>query len=118
MTREISNNDDVIDSREVNERITELQESTDELSQDERTELATLLALAQQGATIDDWQYGATLIRDSHFVDYARELAEDLGAISPNAEWPLSYIDWDAAADALQSDYTNVEFDRVTYWVR
>lgn len=29
-----------------------------------------------------------------------------------------NYIDWKRAAEALQSDYTSVEFDGVTYWVR
>lgn len=64
-----------------------------------------------------DW-YPATLVRDSHFEDYARELAEEIGAIPRDYSWPTSHIDWEAAARALQMDYSSVEFQGVTYWYR
>jgi hypothetical protein len=64
-----------------------------------------------------DW-YPVTLIRESYFEDYAQELAEDIGAISRDAQWPLSYIDWPRAAEALKMDYTGAEFDGVTYYFR
>lgn len=64
-----------------------------------------------------DW-YPVTLIRDSYFRDYAQELAEDIGAINADATWPNNCIDWERAARELQMDYTSVEFDGVTYWVR
>jgi len=32
--------------------------------------------------------------------------------------WPFSYIDWEAAADALRQDYLMVDFDGVNYWIR
>lgn len=121
MTREITSNDDTIDSRDVIARIEELgemiREGVDD-TDDDRAKLAALTALADQGENIDDWQYGATLIRESYFVTYAQELAEDIGAIDHNAGWPLRHIDWEAAADELEMDYTSVEFDGVTYWVR
>lgn len=72
--------------------------------------------LADEG--IEDWTFGATLIHESYFKTYAQELAEDIGAIDRDAAWPLSYIDWDAAADALKMDYTAVTFDGETYYVR
>lgn len=112
-----TNNDDVIDSRSVIARIDEL-EGEDELDDDDREELAALRAFAEEGESLSDWQYGETLIRDSYFEDYARELAEDIGAVNPNASWPLTYIDWEAASDALKMDYTSLDFDGVTYWGR
>lgn len=123
MTREITSNDDIIDSRDVIERLAELAELTtaEIVGRDLRDEMAeerALRELADQGDDIEDWQYGATLIRDSYFVEYAKQLADDIGAIDPNAAWPLSHIDWEAAADELQTDYTDIEFDGVTYWVR
>jgi antirestriction protein len=58
----------------------------------------------------------------AHFVSvakaYAQDFAEDIGAIDRNAGWPLGCIDWEAAADELKSDYSSIEFDGVTYWVR
>jgi len=87
-------------------------------------ELKTLEELADelQGLGGDhqwggDW-YPGYLIRDSHFKDYAMELADDIGAIDSNTSWPLTCIDWDQAARELQYDYSSVEFDGVTYWCR
>ena len=64
-----------------------------------------------------DW-YPLTLIRDSYFEDYARELAEDCGMINDNAGWPNNCIDWEKAARELQYDYSSVDYDDVTYWYR
>jgi hypothetical protein len=115
---DISNNDDIIDSRDVIERIAEL-EDIDDRDEDEAGDLAALLALAEEAeGYAEGWQYGEALIRDSHFEDYARELADDIGAISGDEAWPLTCIDWEAAAEALQQDYTSVDFDGVTYWIR
>lgn len=115
---EISNSDDVIDSRQVIERIEELQ-GNDERDQDENRELTSLLALQEEAEGYSsDWKYGAILVRDSYFKDHAQELAEDIGAINSDATWPNNCIDWDQAARELQMDYTSVEFDGVTYWVR
>ena len=82
-------------------------------------ELAALQALADEASGYAaDWKYGETLIRDSYFRDYAMELADDIGAVPDNAQWPTTCIDWDQAARELQMDYTAVDFDGVTYWVR
>jgi hypothetical protein len=93
-------------------------EGIEPLTEDEAEELAALLALQDEASGASDWTYGETLIRDDYFKDYAQELAEDIGAINPEASWPLNHIDWGAAADALKMDYTPVEWSGVTYWVR
>lgn len=119
MSYTVDNSADVLDSRNILERLAEL-ESTEDRDEEENTELATLTALIDeidQNAG-DSARDGVTLIRDSYFEDYARELAEDIGAIDRNAGWPNSYIDWEAAADALKQDYSTVDFDGVDYWVR
>jgi antirestriction protein len=36
--------------------------------------------------------------------DYAEELADDIGAIPDDLSWPLTHIDWDAAARDLEYD--------------
>ena len=151
MARDISNSDDVIDSRDVIKRIDELTSERDDLQeaiddaqqatpQDEHAidaqraarealadwnddyaeELAALVALQEQAGYSEDWQHGATLIRESYFEDYAQQLAEDIGAIDPKKSygWPLDCIDWEQAARELQQDYTSVEYDGITYWVR
>lgn len=59
-----------------------------------------------------------TLVLESAFEEYAEELASDIGAIDSDAGWPLSYIDWEAAADALRVDYTSVTYDGDDYLIR
>ena len=90
--------------------------------QDAAIELHMLESLADelQGMGGDhQWEgnwYPACLIRDSHFKDYAMELADDCGMIPDNAAWPMTCIDWDQAARELQMDYSSAEIDGVTYW--
>jgi hypothetical protein len=143
MPTPITNTQDVIDSRDVIERIAELEgeasrryddehpegiswgEIADSqaegygLEEEELAELFALRALAVQGADYcADWEYGEALIHDAYFVTYAQELADDIGAIKSDAGWPLTYIDWVSAADALKMDYTALDFDGATYWAR
>lgn len=113
----MDNSEDIIDSRDVIARIAELED--EERDEDEEAEYVALVAFAEDGENyIADWTYGEALIRDSYFEEYAEQLAEDIGAIDGNASWPLTFIDWSAAADALQEDYTALDFDGVTYWGR
>jgi len=134
----ISNSEDVIDSRDVIARIEALTEAWAEstgddpadyalsgddwkvgLGEDEGEEIVALLALATEaGQYAPDWEHGEALVRDSHFEDYARDMAEDIGATNPDVAWPHSCIDWERAARELQVDYTSVDFDGVTYWIR
>lgn len=65
-----------------------------------------------------EWTYGLQLIADSYFETYAREFAEDIGAISGDERWPATCIDWEKAASELQYDYSSVDFDGETYWYR
>lgn len=134
MSRVISNSDDVIDSREVIARIEELESERDNIKyapvdddaitlkewdeSDSAEELKALLALQGEADGSADWRHGETLIRDSYFEDYARELAEDCGMIKDDASWPYTCIDWERAAHELQQDYTSVDYDGVTYWIR
>lgn len=164
-SNEITNTQDIIDSRDVIARIEELestlqdaqddleveQDETDKIEEctcgecglswndaavssrtptpsgrcpfehvhDEAAELKTLQALADEGSDYaPDWQYGEALIRDSYFQEYAEQLAEDIGAIDRKASWPNNCIDWERATRELQMDYSAVDFDGETYWIR
>lgn len=114
---------DILNSRNLIKRQEELQAERDALVQalaewdaEYMEELSAIDSLGTAG--ISDWQFGATLINDDDFTEYAQDLAEDIGAINKDAGWPTGYIDWSAAADALKSDYTAVEFLGNTFWVR
>jgi hypothetical protein len=135
MAREISNRDDTIDSRDIIERIREL-EGDKEIAEDPEdpdpgyftddaaAELRKLKALAEEAeGYAEDWRYGATLIHDDHFTDYARNFFEetadrDTRKLVQEGAWPFNNLDWDAAAEDLKVDYTSVDFDGETYWVR
>ena len=137
---EISNSDDVIDSRDVIARVAELESERADLeseAQDDTNvvrdeaiealkqwddenggELKALQSLAEEAGGSADWTYGETLIRESYFKDYAQELAEDIGAIDAKATWPNTCIDWQQAARELKMDYTTVSYDGVDYLIR
>lgn len=117
---------DVFDIRDVIARYKALDgiKDTEEFSEEEKAELTAISSFLDDvrgNGGDEQWNgawYPVTFIRDSHFKDYAEELAEDVGAISKDAQWPLSFIDWDAAANALKQDYSTVDIDGTTYWYR
>ena len=59
-----------------------------------------------------------TMIPASDFAAYAQELAEEIGAIDPDAKWPVYCIDWERAARELKMDYTSVQVNGTTYYFR
>jgi antirestriction protein len=117
---------DTFDSREVIDRIDELEnENTDDegdivfTDESDKEEYAALKAIEDEAdGYASDWKYGVNFISDGHFVSYAQELADDIGAVDSDAGWPNSHIDWESAADELQMDYTGIEIEGSTWWYR
>jgi hypothetical protein len=141
MTNTISNQDNVIDSRDVIEWIEELEGERDTLQEaydeaedeseeqriaqneldawntsEEGEELTALKTLAEQGENYcSDWKHGDALIKDSYFNEYMDDLLEDSGDIPKDLPCYLTItVDY----DALKQDYMSVDFDGETYWVR
>lgn len=131
-----SSNDDIIDVRDVITRVEELREGREHWTSEERPagvwhvayptdaeeleNLEGLLSCLAGYGGDEQWEgqwYPVTLIRDSHFTDYARELLEDCGDIPRDLPGCLE-IDWDATACNIRIDYSDVEFNGVTYWYR
>jgi hypothetical protein len=118
-TDPISNTEDMLDSRDIEARIEYLSSmDDDDFDVEDADELAHLLSLRDEAQHSGDWQYGATLIHDNYFKTYAEQLADDIGAVNSEASWPLTHIDWSAAAEDLKQDYFSVDFDGQTYWIR
>lgn len=84
----------------------------------EACEFQAIKDLKEDAEGYCDWIGGESLIRWDHFEDYAKQLAEDMGAISGDEKWPLNCIDWEKAVDELKQDYTEVTFDGIDYFVR
>ena len=138
MTDKIENTEDIIDSRDVIERIAELERERDDLEAmddieipleerlkewdetEEGEELKALKALADDAEDYaPDWTYGATLIRESYFVEYCEELVKDIGDMPKELpSYIEDNIDWKGVAEDLKVDYTEVNFDGVTYYIR
>lgn len=142
----ISKYDDVIDSRDVIERIEELGEeladklnavtktddwyadnlsegnyqfmvnSLPESDKDDIEEYWMLIALAEECELYNsDWEYGVSLIRYSYFEDYMDEIIEDCYELPKDLpHWMSMELDY----EALKQDYTEVEFDDITYYIR
>lgn len=124
MTTYPTPDDDVINSRDVIKAVEELEDliadedTTPEERAELKEELAPLKALANEASQYnEDWHHGETLIHDDYFENYARQFADDIGAIDTNASWPLNHIDWESAADELKHDYVSVEFGDETFWI-
>ena len=134
MTNAISNTDNTIDSRDVIARIEELEAARDlegEIqygeesnptaleefdNSEEGQELTALKALAEQGEDYaPDWEYGAQLIHEDYFEEAMDELLEDCGDIPKDLP---SYLTITVDYDALEQDYTELDFDGQTYYIR
>lgn len=139
----ISNNEDILDSVDIIGRIDYLLDlqytyqehnkieeykglgMSDERwgnweSSDEGIELNTLLHIQEDcEGYVSDWGYGVPLIRESYWVGYCKELVVDTDGLPNNLPLYIKdNIDWDGVAEDLKADYTETEFDGVTYFVR
>ena len=86
------------------------QEELDEIAEFE-SELGIDLGVASRN--------GITFIPEHSFTEYAEEFANDIGAIGVDSyEWPINFIDWDEAAEALKADYSEVDWQGTTYLFR
>ena len=123
MSNEITNDMDVIDSRDIIERIEELEsfiednvnENSDDITE-WKEELRILAELAEEGEQYSpDWKYGSTLIHENYFEQYMDEMLEDCGDIPKDIP---CYLDITVNYDMLKWDYTELDFDGETYFVR
>jgi hypothetical protein len=108
---------------EVQAALLEAQDALKGWDDDYLGELTVLKDLAEQASSTPDWVYGETLVRDSYFREYTEQLVDDVYDMPKeftSGEWPWRHMemDWDAAAKELKSDYFDVDFEGVTYWIR
>jgi uncharacterized protein (UPF0335 family) len=148
MKTAIDLNADIIDVRDIIERVEELDETRESLreefdsmpenegvdfdnwvcnqvgfSREEQNELDNLAAVLEElkGYGGDeqwrgDW-YPITLIRESHFTEYTREMLEDCGTI-PRDLPAWVHIDWEATAREVKMDYSYISIGEMDYLYR
>lgn len=102
----------------------EMAEIVAEQDEDDKAELALIEKLLEEmkgyGGNHQwegDW-YPDALIRRTYWVEYAEQLANDIGAVNSDAGWPNNCIDWDKAAEQLEIDYSTVDYDGIEYLYR
>ena len=122
---EFTNDMEYIDSRDILERIEELEDlledalAEEELEEWELHELECLRTIEAEWGDPRSFRDGITLINEGFWVEYVRELAWDLGLVNDkDYQWPYNHINWDEAAEELLIDYQEVDFDGVTYYAR
>lgn len=101
----------------VTDAETALESAQADFGPDEQTELEELETLESE---ISDFRDGETMIPESDFEDYARELAEDTitDFRKQSNSWPFNCLDWERAAKELAYDYTTVSYQGEDYYVR
>ena len=112
---------DLDDPNDVSALVPVLNDMTD--MSEELEELEALLKLKDQAQDCADWEYGETLIHYDHFTDYTEELIKDCcefpkGHDSDRWPWRHMQMDYEAAAEELKDDYTQVTYWGETYLVR
>ena len=112
---ESANEEDAPDAESaVDEASQNLSDAEADYGPDEQEELVELEELESE---IGNLRYGETLILESDFEEYARELAEDITSGFREASWPFNCIDWEQAAKELAMDYTTVTYQGDEYLV-
>lgn len=118
--RNVSNMDDIIDSRDAVLALDALKDewASDPAGFDSEEALEALEEFVDElNATFGEQEveFGITLVRDTHWDQYAEEYADEVMEI-PNEM--ASYFDYDKFAEDLQQDYTEVQFDSIPYYGR
>ena len=111
-------NDYAIDGRDIRDRIDEL-ESTEEESA-ELTDLKSFLHEAMRYNS--DADEGETIIAESYFVDYIKEVIDDCYALPKeltSGEWPYRHmtINYEAAAEEARADYAELTFRGRNFYI-
>ena len=128
-----TNTDSVIDSRDIIERIEELEAEQAELveqlsngeiteadmvafDEEEGKELDILRELAEAAASLScDWEYGEPLIHRNYFEQYMDEMVDECYDIPRDLPyWMNIVLDY----DALEQDYASVYFDGQEFLIR
>ena len=99
----------------------EVEEAKDALTEwdDENgDELTALRNLADEGANeTSEWTYGETLIHEDYFTEYVQQLLEDIDDLPKDLPGYI-VIDWEQTAENIKADYSTVDFDGETYYIR
>ena len=102
---------------EVREDFEEAEAALKEWQEEYGDELKALKTLADEGADYSgNWSCGETLIHEDYFVEYVKGFVEDIGDF-PRDLPAYVVIDWEAIAENIKVDYTEIDFDGTTFLI-
>jgi hypoxanthine phosphoribosyltransferase len=110
---DITNVDDVIDSRDILEYIEKYKDD-----KDFEEKVKALQSIVDEYCDnyidgLEHLKFGVTFIRDSYFEDYMWDYFRDFNEVDEALE---CYIDIEAFASDQQYDYASVNFRGIDYW--
>ena len=70
-----------------------------------------------ENAVGSEFEYGCTLIEEDDFEEYVEEMLIDCGYISKDFPTWIE-IDWEATAENVKQDYSELEYKGNTYYFR
>jgi hypothetical protein len=82
---------------------------------DEITEICEIEKIEDELGS--EFEYGVTLVHEDYFEEYTEELLIDCGYISKDFPSWIE-IDWEATANNVKQDYTEIEYQGETYYGR
>jgi len=90
---------------------------------DNREELDLLNKVIAQGEDSPDWHHGETLIHESYFTEYIKNLivdCYDFPSELTDGKWPFNHLnfDFEGAAEEAKVDYSTIEAGGETYYIR
>jgi TolA-binding protein len=98
-----------------------LEEKQDELREwleEHKEELDSLIDICDEGELLSsDWEHGESLIREDYWVEYCKELVTDIGDLPKDVPFYIE-IDWDKTAENISQDYSTIDIDGETYYIR
>ena len=115
-------NDDTIDGRDIRDRIEEL-EAVEAPTEEESAELTDLKSFLHEAMQYNsDADEGETIIAESYFMDYIREIIYDCYALPKeltSGEWPYRHItiNYEAAAEEARADYAELTFRGRNFYI-
>jgi len=88
-----------------------------------KDEYDDLISLSKQGENSSDWSYGETLILETYFTQYIKELISDCYEFPEELDrnqWPWRHLkmNWEDAAEEALVDYSEICVGRYTYLIR
>lgn len=116
----IDNTQEVIDSRDIIERVEELEQTIDIEDVDiaEAEELEILKDVIDQAYSCEDCWTAETLIREDYFTEYCEIQVIDFGDIPESCpSYIKDNIDWKGVASDLKQDYVEIDFNGTAYFM-